>query len=252
MRTPWWSSYFSLRPRRIEMVSGTLGSPTNTGWKRRSSAASFSIYLRYSSSVVAADDWVELALARRLGQVARIFLQRVVAVLRALRIGGPAAAQLVDRGVQILRRHTRLGERCADVRVLGQRHGQQDALDRDIAVVRLGRDLLGLVDDADGVAVDARRRSSAAPGHCGDLRDQLVDFELCCLGIAARGLDQTRRHALLIVEQGLEQMRRRDPLMMLANRDRLRGLQEPARAVRQLLKIHRSSPLVSGADMVLH
>ena len=35
------------------MVSSTLGSPTNTFWKRRSSAASFSTYLRYSSSVVA-------------------------------------------------------------------------------------------------------------------------------------------------------------------------------------------------------
>jgi hypothetical protein len=35
------------------MVSSTLGSPTNTFWKRRSSAASFSMYLRYSSSVVA-------------------------------------------------------------------------------------------------------------------------------------------------------------------------------------------------------
>src|SRR5947208_862734 len=35
------------------MVSGTVGSPTNTGWKRRSSAASFSTCLRYSSSVVA-------------------------------------------------------------------------------------------------------------------------------------------------------------------------------------------------------
>ena len=35
------------------MVSSTVGSPTNTGWKRRSSAASFSTYLRYSSSVVA-------------------------------------------------------------------------------------------------------------------------------------------------------------------------------------------------------
>src|ERR1700749_2044406 len=29
------------------------GSPTSTGWKRRSSAASFSMCLRYSSSVVA-------------------------------------------------------------------------------------------------------------------------------------------------------------------------------------------------------
>jgi hypothetical protein len=41
------------RPRRIEIVSSTLGSSTSTGWKRRSSAASFSMCLRYSSSVVA-------------------------------------------------------------------------------------------------------------------------------------------------------------------------------------------------------
>ena len=37
----------------MAMVSSTEGSPTKTGWKRRSSAASFSIDLRYSSSVVA-------------------------------------------------------------------------------------------------------------------------------------------------------------------------------------------------------
>ena len=35
------------------MVSSTLGSPANTGWKRRASAASFSMCFRYSSSVVA-------------------------------------------------------------------------------------------------------------------------------------------------------------------------------------------------------
>ena len=35
------------------MVSSTEGSSTRTFWKRRSSAASFSMYLRYSSSVVA-------------------------------------------------------------------------------------------------------------------------------------------------------------------------------------------------------
>ncbi|OPX88707.1 MAG: hypothetical protein A4E52_01190 [Pelotomaculum sp. PtaB.Bin013] len=35
------------------MVSSTVGSSTVIGWKRRSRAASFSIYLRYSSSVVA-------------------------------------------------------------------------------------------------------------------------------------------------------------------------------------------------------
>ena len=35
------------------MASSTVGSSTSTGWKRRSSAASFSMYCLYSSSVVA-------------------------------------------------------------------------------------------------------------------------------------------------------------------------------------------------------
>ena len=35
------------------MVSSTVGSSTITGWKRRSRAASFSMYFRYSSRVVA-------------------------------------------------------------------------------------------------------------------------------------------------------------------------------------------------------
>ena len=37
----------------MAIVSSTLGSATMTGWNRRSRAASFSMYLRYSSSVVA-------------------------------------------------------------------------------------------------------------------------------------------------------------------------------------------------------
>ena len=53
MRTPWCTSKRSFRPRRIEIVSSTSGGSTSTGWKRRSSAASFSMCLRYSSSVVA-------------------------------------------------------------------------------------------------------------------------------------------------------------------------------------------------------
>ena len=40
-------------PKRIATASSTVGSSTITGWKRRSSAASFSMYLRYSSRVVA-------------------------------------------------------------------------------------------------------------------------------------------------------------------------------------------------------
>ena len=39
------------------IVSSTDGSPIITGWNRRSRAASFSMYLRYSSSVVAPTVW---------------------------------------------------------------------------------------------------------------------------------------------------------------------------------------------------
>lgn len=46
-------SYLSLRPRRIAIVEVTLGWSTYTCWNRRSRAGSFSMYLRYSSSVVA-------------------------------------------------------------------------------------------------------------------------------------------------------------------------------------------------------
>ena len=38
-------------------ASSSLGSPTCTGWKRRSKAASFSICFLYSSNVVAPMTW---------------------------------------------------------------------------------------------------------------------------------------------------------------------------------------------------
>ena len=56
--TRWCLSYSGLMPWRISMVSCRLGSSTNTGWKRRSRAASFSMYLRYSLSVVAPMHWI--------------------------------------------------------------------------------------------------------------------------------------------------------------------------------------------------
>src|SRR5437762_3319429 len=113
MRTPWCSSYFSLMLRKIEIVSSTDGSLTNTGWKRRARAAYFAMCFRHvaiddaqgeplddrgladpgladqhrivlraprqdldraTDLLVAADDRVELAVARRFGQVARVFL----------------------------------------------------------------------------------------------------------------------------------------------------------------------------------
>src|SRR5699024_1069274 len=51
--TRWCVSYRSRSPRKISTVSSIDGSSTWIGWKRRSSAASLSMCLRYSSRVVA-------------------------------------------------------------------------------------------------------------------------------------------------------------------------------------------------------
>ena len=142
-------------------------------------------------------------------------------------------------------------ERVADVGALGERHGEQDALDRDVAVAGLLGDLLGLVEDADGVAVERRRLGRAAAGDGrAPWRPAQSTSRFAAFGVAARGLDEPGRHALLVIEQRLQQMRRRDPLMMLANGDRLGRLQEAARAVGQFLKIHEL-PLCLWGDMVL-
>ena len=54
--------------------------------------------------LVATNDRVELAVARGLGEIAGIFLQRVIGVLGRRGIGGAALAQGFDRGVEGLRR----------------------------------------------------------------------------------------------------------------------------------------------------
>ena len=51
--TRWCFSYLSCSPRRISRHCSFVGSSTDTGWNRRSSAASFSIYFLYSAIVVA-------------------------------------------------------------------------------------------------------------------------------------------------------------------------------------------------------
>ena len=59
---------------------------------------------------VAADDRIELAGARGLGEVAGVFLQCVVGVLGARRVRRAAFAEVVDRGVERLRRNAAIRE----------------------------------------------------------------------------------------------------------------------------------------------
>ena len=76
------------------------------------------------------------------------------------------------------------------------------------------------------------------PVTAGILSTKASTSRRAALRVAARRLDQARGHALLVVEQRLHQMRRRDPLVMFAHRDRLRRLQEAACPIGEFLEIH--------------
>ena len=180
--------------------------------------------------LVAADHRIELAGGGGLGEVARIALQRVVALLRAGGIRGAALAQVVDGVVQILRGQAGIGE---DLRGLGLlAHGErlERALDRHIAVAGLGRHLLGLVEHAGERGGHMRLRSAPAR-HLGQLGERGLGLLQSLFRIAAGAGDQPGSQPLGVVEQHLQQMLGRDLRVPFAHGKRLRRLDESLEAV---------------------
>ena len=81
--------------------------------------------------LVAPDHRIELAVARRLGEVARVLLQRVIGVLGGGRVRRAALAQRLDGGVEVLRRDAGAAEDLAGLVVLLDRKRKQQPLDGD-------------------------------------------------------------------------------------------------------------------------
>ena len=133
--------------------------------------------------VVTADDRVELARAGPLGQVQRVFLQRLALALGILRFDGLAAAHGVDSRLQRLVGEPSLDQQPAGLAALtaialGQR--QQEHLDGHVLVAALFGVLLGLVEQFEQLAADLR-----LAGLTADLRQVLQ----CGLDRAAQGRD---------------------------------------------------------------
>ena len=127
-------------------MSSTVGSPTKTGWKRRSSAASFSMCLRYSSSVVAPMH-VQLAAGQHR-------LQHVGGVHRAL---GRARA---DHGVQLVDEEDDLALGVRDL----LEHRLQPLL--ELAAVLRARDERAHVERDDPLVASAPRARRRATIRC--------------------------------------------------------------------------------------
>ena len=187
--------------------------------------------------LVAADDRIELAFAGEPGEVAGVLLKRVVAVFRGGRIGFAALAQIVDRGVERLRRQPGVVEDARGRGAGGKRQREQQALGGDEAVARLLGDLAGGFEDTGGF-----RRKVHLPGarafDLGQLGELGLDALTRVLGARPGGAHQVRGQALLVVEENREQMFGGESLVPAAQRQPLGGLDEAARALGVFLEIH--------------
>src|SRR5437660_1612709 len=110
----------------MAMVASTLGSSTSTFWKRRSRAASFSMFFRYSSSVVAPDRRIELAFARALGEVERIFRERLPLRFVSLSLHGLTPAHFLDRFLERRPGDARLLQQPAGLALVACRREQKE------------------------------------------------------------------------------------------------------------------------------
>ena len=187
--------------------------------------------------LVAPDHRIELAVARRLGQVARVFLQRVVGVLGRRAVGGAALAQRFDGGVERLRRHAGMARIFPASLPFSSAKREQQPLDGDEAVAGLLARFLGGIEDARQRRIEINL-SGATAGNLRALVERRLDSGKRLTRIAARTIDQPGGEPFGVVEQHLQQMFGRELLMSLAQRERLGGLNEAAAAIGIFVEIH--------------
>ena len=187
--------------------------------------------------LIPADDRIKLAVARRLGQVTGKFLERVIAVLGPCGIGAAALADPFDGGVQALRCSASFRQRIACRGALCQRQCHQQSFHGDKAVPGLGGQLLGLIQHSGRVIVPLQLLRTR-PANLGDFGQGDVGQLIHRPGVTTRRADQACRHALIILDQGFQQMLRCHALVAVADRDGLGGLQEALGALGEFLDVH--------------
>ena len=192
--------------------------------------------------LVAADDRIELAVARGLREVAGIFLQRVVGILGRRRIRGAALAQGLDGGIERLRRDAGGGENFPRLAALFEREREQKPLDGDVAVAGLLARFLSGVEHPR----QSRIEIDLAGPTAGDFRaliERRFDGGERLAGIAAGAVDEARGEPFGVVEQHLQEVLGRELLVTLALGKGLGGLHETAAAVGVFLEIHGQNSL---------
>jgi chaperonin GroEL len=101
--------------------------------------------------------------------------------------------------------------------------------------------LFGGIEQARGIIVERGRLLRAAAGHLGEFGERRIDLAHCHLGRPTRPFDQAGRHALIIFQQRLQYVFRRDALVVQPDGDGLRGLEKALCAVGEHLEVHGAS-----------
>ncbi len=124
--------------------------------------------------LVAPDHRIELAVTRRLRQIAGIFLQRVIGVFRRRAVGSAPLAQSLDGGIERLRRDAGIGQDLPGLAVLFEREREQQPFNGDKAVAGLLARLLGGVEHAPERRIEINLPCPAA-GHFRPLGKHRLD-----------------------------------------------------------------------------
>ena len=168
--------------------------------------------------VVATDHRVELALRGALGQVDAVFLQRLALAFGFLRIDTLPATDGHDRGVQRLAgQAVLLGQTTGFALVLAQ--GKQEHFAGDELVAALLGFLVGQVEQVAQIAADGH--VAAMPFDLGQAGQRLFQILAQARHIGPGPAEQRRRAAVILIEQGEQQVLRFDELLVAADRQAL-------------------------------
>ena len=166
--------------------------------------------------VVAADNRIELAGARRAREVAAVLLERLVGALGIGRRDALVAANFFERGQRLLARQAGVAQKLSGRAALVQER-QQKVLDRNVVIVQLGGLVTGLQQDPVGLARErglllARVRAR----HVGQGRNRCVDLRTEGARIDLRLFEQGGDDALILGQQRGQDVFRLDAGIVLA------------------------------------
>ena len=182
---------------------------------------------------VAADDRVHLALARELGEIAAVLLERLVRALRIRVRDALVASHVFERAQNALVRDAETLQRLTRVAVVGG-HREQEVLSGHVLVAERLRFLLRLLQHA----AEARRRADLhVPGDLGLSLELGAQSAAHLRGLHAQRRQHARHDAALLVDQRRCEMLDVDLAVSVVSRALLRADDGFLRFLSELVRI---------------